>query len=245
MKPADVVSSIQQRPVEILQRLIRFDTTNPPGNETDCIAYISGLLTDGGINTTILAQRADRPNLIARLGGQGTAPPLLLYGHVDVVTTLNQTWQHPPFEGQIADGFVWGRGALDMKGGLAMMLAAFLRAKAENLVLPGDIVLAIVSDEESLGDYGARYLVDYHADLFDGVRYAIGEFGGFSFDVGKRRFYPIMVAEKQCCWMKATLRGPGGHGSIPVRGGATARLGRLLQRLDQRQLRSTSHRPLA
>jgi acetylornithine deacetylase/succinyl-diaminopimelate desuccinylase-like protein len=236
MNAAGVVSIIHQHPVEILQRLIRFDTTNPPGNEAECISYISGLLADAGIGTTILAHRANRPNLIARLTGQGTAPPLLLYGHVDVVTTANQTWQHPPFEGQVADGFVWGRGALDMKGGVAMMLAAFLRAKAKNLELPGDVVLAIVSDEESLGDCGTRYLVDNHADLFDGVRYAIGEFGGFSFDVGKRRFYPIMIAEKQCCWMKATLHGPGGHGSIPVRGGAMARLARLLRQLDKRQL---------
>lgn len=236
MKPASVAPSIYERPVEILQRLIRFDTTNPPGDEAECIAYINDLLTGAGVTTTTLAQSADRPNLIARLTGQGTAPPLLLYGHVDVVTTENQTWQHPPFEGQVADGFVWGRGALDMKGGIAMMLAAFLRAKAEELELPGDVVLAIVSDEEALGSYGARYLVDNHADLFDGIRYAIGEFGGFTFHMGKRRFYPIMIAEKQCCWMKATLRGPGGHGSIPVRGGAMARLARLLQRLDKRQL---------
>jgi acetylornithine deacetylase/succinyl-diaminopimelate desuccinylase-like protein len=236
MKPASPVSPIHQRPVELLQQLIRFDTTNPPGNEAECISYLNHLLTDAGIAATILAQRADRPNLVARLPGQGIAPPLLLYGHVDVVTTENQTWQYPPFEGQVADGFVWGRGALDMKGGVAMMVAAFLRAKAERVELPGDVVLAVVSDEEALGEYGAKYLVDQHADLFHGIRYAIGEFGGFSYAMGRRRFYPIMIAEKQCCWMKATLRGPGGHGSLPVRGGAMARLARLLQRLDKRQL---------
>jgi acetylornithine deacetylase/succinyl-diaminopimelate desuccinylase-like protein len=121
------MSSIYQRPAELLQRLIRFDTTNPPGNEAECIAYINELLTGAGIKTTILAKAPERPNLIARLSGQGSAPPLLLYGHVDVVTTENQKWQHPPFEGKAADGFIWGRGALDMKGGVAMMLAAFLR----------------------------------------------------------------------------------------------------------------------
>jgi acetylornithine deacetylase/succinyl-diaminopimelate desuccinylase-like protein len=229
-------SSIYQRPVELLQRLISFDTTNPPGNEAECISFINGLLTEAGIETTLLAQTPQRPNLVARLSGQGNAPPLLLYGHVDVVTTENQNWQHPPFSGDIADGYIWGRGALDMKGGLAMMLAAFLRAKAENRPLPGDIVLAVLSDEETGGDFGAKYLIEHHADLFKDIRYAIGEFGGFSFYVGNRRFYTIMIAEKQACWLKATVRGPGGHGAMPVRGGAMAKLARLLHRLDKLRL---------
>ncbi len=229
-------SSIYQRPAELLQRLIRFDTTNPPGNEAECIAYINELLTEAGIKTTILARAPERPNLIARLSGQGNASPLLLYGHVDVVTTENQRWQHPPFEGKMVDGFIWGRGALDMKGGVAMMLAAFLRAKAEGAQLPGDVVLAIVSDEENLGGFGSKFLVENHADVFDGIRYAIGEFGGFTFYVGKKKFYPIMVAEKQVCWIKATVRGPAGHGSLPARGGAMAKLAGLLQKLDQKRL---------
>jgi acetylornithine deacetylase/succinyl-diaminopimelate desuccinylase-like protein len=230
------ISSIYQRPAELLQRLIRFDTTNPPGNEAECIAYIDELLRGAGIKTTLLARIPERPNLIARLSGRGKAPPLLLYGHVDVVTTENQKWQHPPFEGKIADGFIWGRGALDMKGGIAMMLAAFLRVKVEGLALPGDVVLAIVSDEENLGGFGARFLVENHPDVFDGIRYAIGEFGGFSLYVGNKRFYPISVAEKQVCWIRATLRGPAGHGSLPARGGAMAKLAGLLQKLDKKRL---------
>jgi acetylornithine deacetylase/succinyl-diaminopimelate desuccinylase-like protein len=230
------ISTIYQRPAEILQRLIRFDTTNPPGNEAECIAFIDELLTGAGIKTTILARASERPNLIARLSGQGNTPPLLLYGHVDVVTTDNQKWQYPPFEGKITDGFLWGRGALDMKGGIAMMLAAFLRAKIENMALPGDVVLAIVSDEEGLGGFGSRFLVENHPNLFDGIRYAIGEFGGFSLYVGKKKFYPISVAEKQVCWIRATLRGPAGHGSLPVRSGAMAKLAGLLQKLDKKRL---------
>lgn len=236
MTSSGKVPFIYQHPAELLQRLIRFDTTNPPGNESECISFINGLLTEAGIETSILSIRPERPNLIARLNGQGNAQPLMLYGHVDVVTTDNQKWQHPPFEGEAIDGFVWGRGSLDMKGGVSMMLAAFLRAKAENLKLPGDVVLAIVSDEEAAGGFGAKYLVENHPDLFDGIRYAIGEFGGFTLHVGKRRFYPIMVAEKQVCWMKAKVRGPGGHGSIPVRGGAMARLSQVLQKLDKHSL---------
>ena len=236
MPSADAKATLYQRPVELLQRLIQFDTTNPPGNESECISFINGVLAEAGVESKVLAKSPDRPNLIARLSGQGNAPPLLLYGHVDVVTTEGQPWKHPPFEGKVVDEFVWGRGALDMKGGVAMMLAAFLRAKAEGLKLPGDVVLAIVSDEEAAGDFGARFLVEKHPDLFDDIRYAIGEFGGFTLYVGNRRFYPIQVAEKHLCWLKATVRGSGGHGSIPVRGGAMARLSELLRKIDQHRL---------
>jgi acetylornithine deacetylase/succinyl-diaminopimelate desuccinylase-like protein len=229
-------ATIYKRPVELLQNLIRFDTTNPPGNEGECIGYVNDLLNAAGIGTTILARDPARANLIARLTGQGKAPPLLLQGHVDVVTTENQTWQYPPFEGKVVDGSVWGRGALDMKGGVVMMLAAFLRAKAEGLELPGDVILAVVSDEEKGGEFGARYLVENHAAQFADVRYAIGELGGFSFYVGKQKFYPIMVAEKGICGIEVTLRGPGGHPTGTYHGGATAKLGKLLQRLDTKHL---------
>jgi acetylornithine deacetylase/succinyl-diaminopimelate desuccinylase-like protein len=222
-----------ENPVEILQRLIRFNTTNPPGNEAACIGYIRGLLDEAGIESTLLAKDPNRPNLIARLPGVGKAPPLLLYGHVDVVTTDGQPWQRAPFEGELIDGFVWGRGALDMKGGVAMMLAAFLRASAEGLRPPGDVVLAIVSDEEAGGDFGAKFLVEEHPALFKDIKYALGEFGGFTLSIGGKRFYPIMISEKQICWMKATVRGAGGHGSLPVRNGAMAQLGRLLKSLDE------------
>lgn len=223
-------------PPELLQDLIRFDTTNPPGNERPCIEYINSLLTEAGFSTVILAKDPERPNLIARLAGQGKAPPLLLYGHVDVVTTDRQTWQHPPFAGLQLDGYIWGRGALDMKGGVVMMLAALLRAREEGYPPAGDVVLALVSDEEAGGYFGARYLVEEHPQLFHGIRYAIGEFGGFSFTVAGRRFYPIMVAEKQVCRLRATVRGPGGHGSLHWRGGAMARLSNMLKRLDEKPL---------
>jgi len=229
-------ADIYRRPVELLQNLIRFDTTNPPGNEAACIAYVAGLLRAAGLEPVILARDEARPNLVARLPGRGEAPPLLFYGHVDVVTTEGQAWTHPPFEGRIVDGYVWGRGTLDMKGALAVMLAALLRARAEGLAPAGDLLLALVSDEESSGVYGARYLVEDHASLFEGVRYAIGEAGGFTAYIAGQKFYPIMVAEKQTCGLRATVRGQGGHGSMPVRGGAMARLGRLLQALDRHRL---------
>lgn len=230
------IDPIPTRPVEILQKLIQFDTTNPPGDEAECIEYIRGLLSTAGIGSTILAKTSDRPNLVARIQGTGKAAPILLYGHVDVVTTTDQKWQHPPFAGELVDGFIWGRGALDMKGGVAMLLAAFLRIKAQGIQPPGDIVLAIVSDEEAGGEFGAKFLVEEHAALFKDVRYALGEFGGFTMRVAGKSFYPIMISEKQICWMKATVRGPGGHGSIPVRAGAMARLSSMLKQLDEKDL---------
>jgi acetylornithine deacetylase/succinyl-diaminopimelate desuccinylase-like protein len=223
-------------PLQLLQTLLRFDTTNPPGNETEIIAYLQGLLADAGLSTVVLSKAPDRPNLIARLPGRGEAPPLLLYGHVDVVTTANQTWQHPPFAAEIHAGELWGRGTLDMKGGVAMMVTAVLRAQATGQTPPGDIILALVSDEEASGDFGARFLVEAHPEQFAGVRYAIGEGGGPAIYLNGRKFYTIMVAEKRICSLRATVRGQAGHGSMPVRGQAMARLAALLNALDRRHL---------
>lgn len=222
--------------ITLLQHLIQFNTTNPPGNELACITYLNKVLQEAGIETLILAKDDQRPNLIARLEGIGNAPPLLLQGHVDVVTTVNQVWQQDPFLGEIVAGSIWGRGALDMKGGVAMMVSAFIRAKINHLPLPGDVILAIVSDEEAGGDFGSRFLVESHPALFKGVQVALGEFGGFSTEIANQRFYPIMVAEKQICRVELTLKGRAGHGSMPIQGGAMAKLGRILQIVDKKML---------
>ena len=235
-QPSDDSRDLYRDPVRLLRRLIRFDTTNPPGNEAACIGYVEGLLVEAGIETRLLTKDPRRPNLVARIPG-GTAAPLLLHGHVDVVSAEARYWRHPPFGGTVENGYVWGRGALDMKGGVAMLLAAFLRAKAEATPLPGDVILALVADEEAGGDLGAKYLVEEHPEFFEGVRYAIGEFGGFALHLGGRKFYPIQVAEKQLCRLRATVRARGdGHGALPQRNGAMARAGRLLDRIDRRRL---------
>ncbi len=227
--------ALQEDPAELLARLLRFDTTNPPGNERACIEWVRGLLEELGCEVKIVAAAPERPNLIARLPGEGASPPLLLQGHVDVVAARG-AWRHEPFAGEQHDGFIWGRGALDMKGGVAMMLAAFMRAKAAGRRPPGDVILCLMADEEAGSTLGAEFLVREHAELFDGVRYSIGELGGFRMDVGGRAFYPIMVAEKQVCWTLATMRGRAGHGSMPIAGGAMAGLGRLLSAIDGRRL---------
>ncbi|MDX6486387.1 MAG: hypothetical protein QOF43_1540, partial [Gaiellaceae bacterium] len=212
------------------------DTTNPPGNETACIGYVQQLVEAAGVDTRIVAKDDARPNLIARVAGAGDAPPLLLYGHVDVVTTAGQDWRHDPFGAELDDGVIWGRGALDMKGGVAMLVDAFTRAGRGELKPRGDVILAVVSDEENGGDFGAKFLVEEHPDLFDGVKHALGEFGGARVPFGGRSFYPIQVAEKQICWLKGTVRGPGGHGALGVKGSAVSKLGRILDKLDRRRL---------
>lgn len=217
----------------LLQELIRFDTTNPPGNEEACVAHIESLLHANGIETERYEKTPGRPNLIARHAGSKDCPPLLLYGHVDVVTTAGQSWTRPPFSGEAADGWIWGRGALDMKGGVAMCVRAFV--DAVHAGSPTPLVLLILSDEENGGDHGAMYIADERPDALGGAKHALGEFGGASQAIGGRRFYPIQVAEKQLCWLRATVTGPGGHGALGVRGSALARLGEILHTLDRKQ----------
>ena len=221
--------------VEMARDLIRLDTTNPPGDEHTAVDLIERVLKDAHIECARYENAPGRPNLVALVKGRGEAPPLLLQGHVDVVTTVNQQWSRKPFGGDIVDGYLWGRGALDMKSGVAMMVGAALRAQARGGA-PGDLVLAALADEEAGGIVGAKWLVDAHPELFTGVRHAVGESGGVALHLGGRRFYPIMVSEKRGCQMVVTLRGSGGHGSVPARGGAMARLGELLIRLDGSRL---------
>ncbi|MDQ2968856.1 MAG: M20/M25/M40 family metallo-hydrolase [Actinomycetota bacterium] len=223
-------------PVELLQKLIRFDTTNPPGNEAECVGFVRSLLEEAGCETETYAKDPARPNLVARLQGTGNSPPLLLQGHVDVVTTSGQTWQRSPFGGDLVNGEIWGRGAVDMKGAVAMFVSAFLRAAEGELKLPGDVILVVLSDEENGGDFGAKFLVEEHPELFKGVRHALGEAGGISQVIAGKRFYPIQLGEKQICWLKASVRGPGGHGAMIHRDGTMARLARMLDDLNRNRL---------
>jgi acetylornithine deacetylase/succinyl-diaminopimelate desuccinylase-like protein len=219
-------------PVELLQALLRFDTSNPPGNEGPCIGFLEEILRAAGWETELAVKVPGRPNLVARLPGRGRAPALLFCGHVDVVPAGDTAWTYPPFAGTIAENCVWGRGALDMKGGVAMMVSAAVQASRDGVVPAGDLVLALVADEESGGDCGARFLVDERPDLLRGVRYAISEFGGFPFRIRGRTFSLIQVAEKLPVGVDIVVRGPAGHGSRPFRGGAMAKLGRILERLE-------------
>ncbi|MCP2166903.1 M20/M25/M40 family metallo-hydrolase [Goodfellowiella coeruleoviolacea] len=217
-------------PVPLLQELIRINTTNPPGDEGACVAHIAEILAQcPEVDVQVLGPDNDRTNLVARFPGRGEAAPLLLHGHSDVVPVTGQDWLYPPFEGLLVNGEVWGRGAIDMKGGLAMMLSALMRLRAAGERPAGDVLLAVVADEENGSRVGAGYLVDNHPELFAGVRCAIGEEGGAGVELGGRRFHPVVVAEKRACWLRITLRGPGGHGSrLAPPDTPMAKLGRLL-----------------
>lgn len=219
--------------VDLLRELIKFDTTNPPGNEEACVAHIESLLRDHGIESQRFEQVPGRPNLVAQHAGGNGGPPLVLYGHVDVVTTVGQNWSRPPFGGDLADGYVWGRGALDMKSGVAMCVAAFIAAHEANAQTP--VRLVILSDEENGGDVGAKFLSLEHPEVFGGARHALGEFGGTTQWIAGTRFYPIQVAEKQICWLRARVRGKGGHGALGVKGSAMAKLGDVLATLERKQ----------
>ncbi len=220
-------------PVPLLQDLIRFPSVNPPGGEGACVRHVADLLRRADVDPLLTGVDPERPNLVARLRGQGLAPPLLLHAHADVVPVDGQDWTHPPFEGLLLDDHIWGRGAIDMKGGLAMMLSAILRFRAQGISPPGDVLLAVSPDEEAGSAVGAFQLVGEHADLFTGVRHAIGEDGGAVLGCGDRRTYPIVVAEKRACWLRVTLCGPGGHASRQGRSGtAMSKLAHLLSAVN-------------
>ncbi|MDQ3881244.1 MAG: M20/M25/M40 family metallo-hydrolase [Chloroflexota bacterium] len=197
---------------------------------------MADLLRSAGLEPALHARDSGRPNLIARLRGRGESPPLLLYGHVDVVPADGNEWTHPPFSGALVDGEVWGRGALDMKGGVAMFVAAVLRAAQERLEPSGDVILALLSDEEAGSEAGAAFLVQQRSGLFDEVRFALGEFGAFRHWAAGRTLYPIQVAEKQRCVVRATTRGNGGHAATVVHDTAAEKAARLLTVLARRRL---------
>jgi acetylornithine deacetylase/succinyl-diaminopimelate desuccinylase-like protein len=217
---------------EMCQALLRIDTTNPPGRERAAADYLVGKLHEVGLDPTLLEAEPGRTNLVVRHRGTGKAPPLLLTAHLDVVEADAAAWKHPPFSGVIAEDCLWGRGAIDMKN-MAAMCAAILRKLAhERTALDRDVIFAAVADEEAGCDLGSRFLVEQHRGLVE-AEYAIGESGGFSLHLGDATFYPIQVAEKGFCWVRARVTGEPGHGSMPRPDSAVVRLGDALSRLGK------------
>jgi acetylornithine deacetylase/succinyl-diaminopimelate desuccinylase-like protein len=235
MTPTNDWRSIVDEAVLRLQHLLRIDTTNPPGNEAAAADFLAGLLRDEGFEPVMVEGAPGRPSVIARFEGRGERGPLLLQGHTDVVPADASEWSRPPFSGELADGCVWGRGALDMKGTVIMQLTALALARRAGLRPSGDIIFCAVPDEEAQGFFGAGYLVDEHPDLVR-AEVALGEVGGFTLFVGERRFYPIQVTEKVGCRVEITVRGPSGHGSQPIRDGAMAKAGHVLTQLTAHRL---------
>ena len=189
------------------------------------------LLDEVGIESQVIEGRAGRANVIARWGGGDGRAPLLLHGHLDVVPAEASDWQVDPFAGEIKDGQVWGRGAVDMKDFDAMLLSV-VRARAAAGAAPDrEVVLCFTADEEAGGHHGAELLVDEHADLFADCTEAVGEVGGFSATVRGRRVYLIEAAEKGMAWMRLTARGRAGHGSMINDDNAVTRLAGAVARI--------------
>jgi acetylornithine deacetylase/succinyl-diaminopimelate desuccinylase-like protein len=235
-----------------LQALIRLRTVNPPGDEILAARYLAAVLTEAGLEPIILEPYPGRGNVIARLRGDGTGGgPLLLLAHLDVVPADAERWTRDPFSGDIADGYVYGRGAVDMKGMAAMELQVVLGLAREATAagldpardpIPGlrrDLIFAGTADEESGGYLGIAWIVDNEPELLraDGC---LTEAGGVSVEVGGRRFYPIQAAEKGFHRFELTVRGKAGHASVPRADNALVLAGRVLDRLStQPPMRAT------
>jgi acetylornithine deacetylase/succinyl-diaminopimelate desuccinylase-like protein len=230
--------------VDLVSSLIRFDTSNTgelatTKGERECAEWVAAQLQEVGYETEYVESGAPgRGNVFARLKGSNPdRGALMLHGHLDVVPAEPADWRVHPFSGAVEDGYVWGRGAVDMKDMVGMILAVARQFKAEGIVPPRDLVFAFVADEEAGGKYGCQWLVENRPDLFEGVTEAVGEVGGFSLTVPRpdgtdRRLYLVETAEKGLGWMRLTAKGRAGHGSflhtdnaVTILAQAVARLG--------------------
>lgn len=203
--------------VRHLSTLIQAETVNPPGNELPAILIIKDILEREGFpkeNIQIVESAPNRVNLIARLRGDGSERPVMMSGHVDVVPVEREHWTHDPFGGEVSDGYIWGRGSMDMKGFLSMYLQTFLQAYRQKTPLKRDLILAAIADEEAGFTHGSKFLVSQHRDLID-AEYGITEGGAFTMWLGDTKAYMIQVAEKGVCWLRMTAHGKPGHGSLP------------------------------
>ena len=233
-------ATAQDEVVGICRELIRIDTSNPgdhsgPG-ERKAAEHVAALLAEVGLEPELLESHPKRTSVVARIEGQDSSRPgLLVHGHLDVVPAHAPDWRHDPFSGEIADGCVWGRGAIDMKDMDAMMVAVVRQRLREGRRPARDVVLTFTADEEAGGVWGARWLVDNHPDLFEGVTEAVGEVGGFSLTLGRQRLYLLQTAEKGMAWMRLTTRGTAGHGSMIQRDNAVTELAEAIGRLGRHE----------
>src|SRR3954470_18420281 len=235
---AGLTPQVDDEVVDLCRDLIRIDSTNPTSNERAAAEWVAGRLTDAGLTPQVLESEPGRASVVARWAGEDSSrPALLVHGHLDVVPADAGDWQVDPFAGEQRDGYVWGRGAVDMKDMDAMTLA-LVRDWARTGVRPDrDIVLAFVADEEAGGKKGAHYLVDHHADLFEGCTEAISEVGGFSITVREDlRLYLVQTAEKGLAWMRLTAQGRPGHGSFVHDDHAVVRLAQAVSRIGSSRM---------
>ncbi|QQQ80617.1 M20/M25/M40 family metallo-hydrolase [Saccharothrix sp. 6-C] len=231
----------QDEVVSLASELIRIDTTNTGDpatvvGERAAAEWVAEKLGEVGYETTYVESGAKgRGNVVARLAGADPSRgALLVHGHLDVVPADASEWSVHPFSGAVQDGYVWGRGAVDMKDMVAMTLAVARRFKRDGVVPPRDLVFAFLADEEAGGQFGAKWLVDNRPELFEGVTEAISEVGGFSITLKDDvRAYLVETAEKGIRWLKLRVRGTAGHGSMIHHDNAVAKLAAAVTKLGQ------------
>jgi len=228
--------------VDLCRALIRFDTSNygdkPGPGERAAAEWVAERLAEVGLESTVLESEPGRTSVVARMAGADPSRgALLVHGHLDVVPADAADWSVDPFGGEIRDGMLWGRGAVDMKDMVAMTLAVARAYARTGTKPPRDLVLAFVADEEAGGTRGAHFLVDHHAELFAGCTEAISEVGGFSLTApDASRWYCIETAEKGIAWLRLTVRGRAGHGSMTNPDNAVTRLAEAIGRLGRTRL---------
>lgn len=246
VQPSDAARQLelaQDEAVTLASELIRIDSTNTGDPDTvvgerAAAEYVAEKLSEVGYETTYVESGArGRGNVFARLpGADPSRGALLVHGHLDVVPADAAEWSVHPFSGAVQDGYVWGRGAVDMKDMVAMTLAVARRFKRDGIVPPRDLVFAFLADEEAGGAFGSQWLVDNKPDLFENCTEAIGEVGGFSVTFGDNvRAYLIETAEKGIAWMKLRVRGRAGHGSMISEDNAVTALAEAVARLGRHQ----------
>jgi acetylornithine deacetylase/succinyl-diaminopimelate desuccinylase-like protein len=220
--------------------LITIDTSNygdhsGPG-ERPAAEHVAALLSEVGLEPVVLESHPGRASVVTRIEGQDPSrPALLIHGHLDVVPADAADWAVHPFSGEVQDGTIWGRGAVDMKDMDAMTLAVVRQRMREGRPPPRDVVLAFLADEEAGGHWGGRWLVDNHPHLFEGVTEAISEVGGFSATIGGQRLYLVQTAEKGLAWLRLTARGTAGHGSLLQSDNAVTELAETVARIGRHE----------
>ena len=209
-----VATTLRQEVTELLQELIRVDTTNPPGNETPAAELLRSYLEDSGVSCELYAKIPERANLVARIPGRSDGPTLLFLSHTDVVLANAAEWSADPFGGELRDGEIWGRGALDMKGQVAAEAVAIASLAREGFEPAGDLVFCATADEEVGAGFGAQWLCQAHPDA---VRcdYLINEGSGDRVDLGGNAYYLCSVSEKMSAPFRLRVHGRSGHASMP------------------------------
>jgi len=230
-----MLKEIEQEISHFLSQLINIDTTNPPGNETQAANFVAQYLAKDGFTSEVIESAPGRGSIITRLKGTGEKPSLLLLSHLDVVAANPTEWSVDPFTGTIKDGYVYGRGAYDMKGMTAVEVFTLKLLKKNKIPLKGDVVLAATADEEKGGEEGAGYLLRNHKQKV-WCPYVLNEGGGLAVPQKKGNVYPVQTAEKGILWFKIKAKGSPGHGSTPnTADNAIVRMNKVITKLSEYQ----------